>query len=347
MNIERRREGLIAIRDALAGARLLLLAAKRPGQPSAEWLGLRRVLRGDGLLPGWDVEGVAQAAARAEVAGVAASLEPRLESALAAALARQRRHHALQDLATEQIAMALASIGHGRRVVLLKGSASSVWVYEDAWHRARRDIDLLVAPGDFSAVRMALWNAGWRDVAVRELTGPPGSGRTFGMSLALGPATIHLDLHRNLVTRPWCGLVGEEFQRRFIAEAVAGRASLPVTSPRHTFLHTVAHLIHSGFSSPAKGFVDLARLSKLVDGDALVQEAAALRLRTATWALSRVVARWFGARPAWDLGALAPSSVARRALIEGLLDGEGPSPLRASVERRLLVHGLPRLMMDD
>lgn len=336
----------VELRDGLAAARVARLAGARVASPAPVWAALRRILSGEATAPADALDAIAREATRQELAGLVQELAPALGPALAPAVARQKRHHALLELATEQIGAALASTGLGERVALLKGSASSVRVYAEPWQRARRDIDLLVQPGDFAGVRTTLWNAGWRDAIVRETGGPPGSGRTFGMRLALGPAVIHLDLHRNLVTRPWCGLVGPAFRGRFLEAAERGRAALPVTSAEHTLLHTVAHLVHSGFSAAPKGLIDLWRLAETANPEAVIREAAAFGLGTATWALLGVVARWFEARLPWDLDALAPHGGARRLFLRRLLRGEGPSPMPGPIARRALVQGLPRLLMD-
>jgi len=300
--------------------------------------------------PSLALPALARLASRAELAVFAGHQIPNLAPLLAAPIQTQRRIDALLDLTTEGLAATLQAAGGPKlraSVCLLKGSASALHVYPEPACRQRRDLDLLVCPADFPAVRAALWNAGWRDSPVREARVKPFDGRTFGMRRTLSGLTLSVDLHRDLVTTDWCGLRGRGFRRAFLADSRRDLAPLPVTSATDTLLHTVAHIVHAGAQLPLKAWCDLLLLARqlLPEAPAVIDRVALFGLRTATWACLSVAARFFGADLSDLIAPLEPTPASAR-LLSALLRGDSPTPLGPGAPAQRVVHGLPELLRD-
>ena len=345
--LELLRPTLIQTRDRLAAAAIVARAAgpRRVQADEALWRDFRRLLQGDrGVVGRWPATGLARLARGSETVLLATARAPELAAALAPAVRRARQVDALLSLGAERAAEALRPLA-GVKVALLKGSATSVLCWDEPAARQRQDLDLLVRPEDFNAVRAALWNAGWRDSPNPETGGPPFSGRTFGMRMKIGPAHVSLDLHRDLVKPAWCGLTGSTFRDAFLDGAVTGLAPLPVTNALHTFLHTVAHIVHAGFRIPIKVFIDLVRLLPLLDDRAIVAAARTWGLCTATWACLTVVERWFQVqRPSLRRALAVPS--ARQWVLQRILAGRGAFAEAAPSPRWTAIHGFPVLLAD-
>jgi hypothetical protein len=344
---ENLRPTLIQSRDRLAALAIVTRSTHGIGlaKDAALWRDFRALLQGDDtVIARWPAAELARLARSSQTVFLAAAHAPALASQLAPTIRRARQVDALLGLGAERAAQALRPL-EGLKVALLKGSATGVLCWDEPAARQRQDLDLLVRPEDFKAVRAALWNAGWRDSPDPETGGPPFSGRTFGMRLKVGGASVSLDLHRDLVKPAWCGLAGPRFRTAFLDGAISGPAPLPVTNHLHTFLHTVAHIVHAGFRLPLKAFVDLVRLLPHLDDETLAAGAAVWGLRTATWACLTVVERWFQVQRPGLLAQLAPG-MAKRWVLQRILAGEGASAERVPSPRWTAIHGFPVLLAD-
>jgi hypothetical protein len=319
---------------------------------------------------------LARLARSARVSVLAAERRPSLAPHLGRSLAAAERHAALLALVTDQLAATVGPLAEA--TCLLKGSAAIALVYARPAERERRDLDLLVDPAAFPALRAALWNTGWRDDPNRDAPGPPFSGRTLAMRRRFGAVTVSLDLHRDLVDRPWCGLLGDAFRRRFLTGAVRERApsglaapapaapsglaapapaapsglaapapaaTLPVSSPVDTFLHTIAHLAAAGFPPTLAPWVDLTRLAPLCPAEALAEAAAAYRLRSAAWLALTTLSRWFGCETGEARAALALTRT-RAAVLTRAFRGDGGTPASHAMAEARAVHVARALLAD-
>jgi hypothetical protein len=344
---------LKAARDAFEAARVIARAARWPTTPAAPelpaWRALRQLVgpetRETPATPAVADATLAQLAFKARVTTLAATRRPPLAPLLARQLAMVERHAGLLELVAAEVGEALGAVG-AEATCLLKGSAAIAHVYARPAERERRDLDLLVDPAAFRDVRARLWNTGWRDDPTRDAPGPPFSGRTIAMLRRFGPATVSLDLHRDLVDRGWCGLRGPAFRRAFLGGAARGLAPLPVSSTVDTALHTLAHLAAGGFRPTLGAWIDLTRLMPPLEPDRLAEAATRYRLRAVAWLGVRTLARWFGlALPAHEEALTLPR--AHAALLGRVFRGEGaelmagaPTELRAVRAARALLRDL-------
>ncbi len=311
-----------------------------PAPPRAAWVRLRASLAGDERRgPSDSGAPSARAVAHAAVLGGVVELTATRAPWLAPALAPFREALARWDmglqLATGEVARALAAVGIP--AALLKGGASAWLLYERPNQRERRDVDVLVSPAHFHrAVEALAALPAWRPVPGRAWWARAGVGHEWAASRALGAATIECDLHRRLALPRHLNIDHA---------AILGRARRPPGAPmalvslEDLALHTALHAAGNGLRVPLRTWWDLraALSSPTLNVPALVRRARRWGVGTALWVGAVVVERWFGVARRPILEALAPPPSARR-LLDALLRGQGATPLTwdGPVSRRLV-----------
>lgn len=222
---------------------------------------------------------LADAARRHELEVFAAHRIPGLANILKSEISDRRRAAAILELAQAELTQALADF----RTTWLKGAAT--WtLYPEGACRTRRDLDLLVGP-QVAEVRLHLLTRGWRDATTpRRMDLGPDRVRAWPMTRAYGPFGVSLDLHRELLSHPWCALTAAPI----LAASTDGQPT-----PEDSFLITLNHLIESGFHEPLKGWLDLAYLAQRVSLDRLLARANTTRMSRALWLADHILTRWF------------------------------------------------------
>lgn len=226
-------------------------------------------------------------------------------------------------------------------VLLLKGAALALAVYENPALRPMGDIDLLVRPGDVDAALEALAGLGYRPLQHEPA---PDSTRTFENQVLLGKegGTAPLEVHWGLFDSPYYQehLPMDWFWQTAIP-LTAGTMPLRALGPAAQLLHLCAHLVlHHGAGSPRLLWLHdvaevLARYQGAIDWPSLLSQARASELvGSLRRVLPRVAREWQAPIPAPILGELAALQ---------------PSPAEARILARLASGPRPagRRLLDD
>jgi hypothetical protein len=210
-------------------------------------------------------------------------------------------------------------------VLLVKGAALAITVYERPWDREMQDIDLLVRPGTSGPVIRILERMG---LVVSRPPGRPLSREALGEVVlrgSYGGAPVLLEVHTQLdklVSRPidYAGI----FARALHAPGLPG---LLVPAPEDHALLVALHAAGHDFRHPV-AFIDFNLLLKAgLDIGAVTERAHRWCLRTGMFVFLRL------------LRALDESSVPRE-----LLEALDPGPLRRAVVSRM--NGQKALLAD-
>jgi hypothetical protein len=324
---------------------IVLLGVGPADVAGSEWEVLRRLLLGDRPTSLGDLDALVAAVKNGEVVTLAAAAD----SDLAANLSRDVRRQALVDGCLE-LALSRAAAAFERKGIdeccLLKGSATSLMLYEASVLRVRRDVDVLVSETQFRRAIQALADDGWEpDVSAMAQMQGPAHSRDWSMTLELPIGRISCDLHQRLFP-------GDRFRvdhAGILSRATCGAFPLAVPALEDLFLHTALHIARNAFLEPYKAWWDLVLLTRApgFSWEALAKRAEAWRGKTALWATLTVLERWFRiAVPAKTQRALQPGR-ARRRVIQHLLSGDGGFPLRHHVRRLAATAVFAPLLADD
>jgi hypothetical protein len=173
------------------------------------------------------------------------------------------------DLAAAEAVGALEDAGIA--AILLKGPVIASRLYDHFGERWYGDVDLLVAPDDYSRAGQVLHDLGYRDVAAG--APPTGSGQVnFRRE---GPLPTWLDLHRSL---PWYELeparLWAAFAPRTRRLAVGGR-QVEVLEDAALLLIIAGHAVRHGLGRTTRE--DLERAVERVERTTWLEAAALAR----------------------------------------------------------------------
>ena len=247
------------------------------------------------LIPAWlswlDEHRLAPAAARALVD---TPLPEDARAHLDAAHARARAQWLLYRAALQRF-LQLMTLEPQQPVILLKGAALALTLYDDPATRPMNDIDLLVGPDHLAAVVKRMREAGYAEHSL-------GAGDDVGYLhhfIFSGPATgMRFEIHRTLPLLPndtslsW-------FLDQTEAHELAGRPFLSLT-PAAQLLHAAAHAVleHGGVQGAvAIWFYDIDQLirhrGEEIDWNQTIAQARTLAWEAALQEAIRIARRYF------------------------------------------------------